>query len=133
MKTAKELYKDKVCWYDYQPILEEFGEILVQVDEDNYQGDSYLLYKKDNQYGFLVFGWGSCSGCDALQACSSIDEVQELMNQLYSDIKWFDSLEGVKEYLSKDSIQELKYYYTSKEFKQFKELCQELNQNQESK
>ena len=55
MKIAKELYEEG-CWYDYQPMLEEFGEILVQVDEDDYQGDSYLLYKKDNQYGFLVFG-----------------------------------------------------------------------------
>lgn len=131
MKTAKELYKDKGYWYDYQPMLEEFGEILVQVDEDSYQGDSYLLYKRDNQYGFLIFGWGSCSGCDALQSCDNIDEVQELMNQLYSDIKWFDSLEKVKKYLSKDAIQELKYYYNTKEFKQFKKLCQEVNQNQE--
>ena len=127
MKTAKELYKDKGYWYDYQPMLEEFGEILVQVDEDNYQGDSYLLYKRDNQYGFLIFGWGSCSGCDALQSCDNINEVQELMNQLYSDIKWFDSLEEVKKYLSKDAIQELKYYYRTTEFKQFKKQVYEHN------
>lgn len=127
MKTAKELYEDKEYWYDYQPMLEEFGEILVQVDEDNYQGDSYLLYKKDNQYGFLVFGWGSCSGCDALQACNNIDEVQELMDQLYNDIKWFDSLEEVKEYLSNVDIQELKYYYRTTEFKQFKKQVYEHN------
>ena len=127
MKTAKELYEDKGYWYDYQPMLEEFGEILVQVDEDNYQGDSYLLYKRDNQYGFLIFGWGSCSGCDALQSCDNIDEVQELMNQLYSDIKWFDSLEEVKKYLSKDAIQELKYYYRTTEFKQFKKQVYEHN------
>lgn len=127
MKTAKELYKDKGYWYDYQPMLEEFGEILVQVDEDNYQGDSYLLYKRDNQYGFLIFGWGSCSGCDALQSCDNIDEVQELMDQLYSDIKWFDSLEEVKKYLSKDAIQELKYYYRTTEFKQFKKQVYEHN------
>ena len=127
MKTAKELYKDKGYWYDYQPMLEEFGKILVQVDEDNYQGDSYLLYKRDNQYGFLIFGWGSCSGCDALQSCDNIDEVQELMDQLYSDIKWFDSLEEVKKYLSKDAIQELKYYYRTTEFKQFKKQVYEHN------
>lgn len=127
MKTAKELYKDKGYWYDYQPMLKEFGEILVQIDEDNYQGDSYLLYKRDNQYGFLIFGWGSCSGCDALQSCDNIDEVQELMDQLFSDIKWFDSLEEVKEYLSKDAIQELKYYYRTTEFKQFRKQVYEHN------
>lgn len=124
MKIAKELYGEGY-WYDYQPMLEEFGEILVQVDEDDYQGDSYLLYKKDNQYGFLVFGWGSCSGCDALQACNNIDEVQELMDQLYNDIKWFDSLEEVKEYLSNVDIQELKYYYRTTEFKQFRKQVYE--------
>lgn len=80
--------------YDYYPIINDFGDILFKVDEDNYYGDSYILYGNvfgDGKYGFLNFGWGSCSGCDALQACESWEEVQELYNSLKNDIIWFDN------------------------------------------
>ena len=108
MKRAEELYKKDegwCCWYDYQPMLNEFGEILIQVDEDNWQGDSFLIYKDRERYGLLIFGWGSCSGCDALQACSNIKQVQELMDGLYDSIEWFDS------------VDELKNYFTAKDWK----------------
>ena len=123
MKKAKEIYEhDRFSsWYDYQPMLDEFGEILIQVDEEGYSGDSFLIYKNDSKYGLLVFGWGSCSGCDALQACDTIDEVQELMDGLYNDIIWFDSLQELKDYLSDDSSEELKWYYYSDIFKEFRE------------
>lgn len=122
MKKAKEIYEtDRFSWYDYQPMLDEFGEILIQVDEEAYQGDSFLLYKNDNKYGFLTFGWGSCSGCDALQACDTIDEVQELMDRLYNAIIWFDSLQELKCYISDYSIVELQWYFYSDTFKEFKE------------
>jgi hypothetical protein len=95
MKTAKELFssekEDGIEYADYQPILNEFGEILLQVDDSDYQGDSRLLYRDNNKIGYLNFGWGSCSGCDALQACDTIEEVQDLMDYLYNMIKWFDS------------------------------------------
>ena len=123
MKKAKELYEnDGWCnsWYDYQPMLDEFGEILLKVDEDDYQGDSFLIYKKDNKYGLLIFGWGSCSGCDALQACNNIDEVQELMNSLYDSITWFDSLQELKNYISNNAIMELKWYCYSDVFEDFR-------------
>lgn len=122
MKKAKEIYEnDRFSWYDYQPMLDEFGEILIQVDEEAYQGDSFLIYKNDNKYGFLTFGWGSCSGCDALQACDTIDEVQELMDNLYNAIKWFDSLQELKCYISDYSIVELQWYFYSDTFKEFRE------------
>lgn len=122
MKKAKEIYEnDKFSWYDYQPMLDEFGEILIQVDEEAYQGDSFLIYKNDNKYGFLTFGWGSCSGCDALQACDTIDEVQELMDRLHNAIIWFDSLQELKCYISDYSIVELQWYFYSDTFKEFRE------------
>jgi hypothetical protein len=95
MKTAKDLYQNPGDVYffpsDYQPMLAEFGEILVQVDDDGYQGDSRVLYRDGLRFGYLCFGWGSCSGCDALQACDTVQEVQELMDELRDSIKWFDS------------------------------------------
>lgn len=103
MKKATELYPDYAkneqengyfyCPGDYQPILDEFGEILVQVDDKGYQGDSRVLYRDGSRYGWLQFGWGSCSGCDALQACDSMAEVQELMDNLHDEIRWFDNKE----------------------------------------
>lgn len=118
MKKADEIYDSSWSWWDYQPMLNEFGNILLQKDEQDYQGDSFIIYEKDDKYGYLTFGWGSCSGCDALQACNTIDEVQELMDKLYSDIKWFDSLDALKEYFEKTDWT-LKYQYSIPEFKEF--------------
>lgn len=128
MKTAKELYPEYLemeqkdgYFYgpcDYQPILKSIGTILIQVDEGDYQGDSMVLYKKGSKYGYLIFGWGSCSGCDALQACENMEEIQSLIDQLHNDVKWFDSLNDLKAYfINKDW--ELEYLYHSDGGKEF--------------
>lgn len=93
MKTAADLYLSTSPYFsEYQPMIAEFGEIMVQDDDDGYQGDSRVLYRDGTRFGYLVFGWGSCSGCDALQACSTIQEVQSLMDELMASIKWFDDV-----------------------------------------
>lgn len=118
MKKADEIYDNSWGWWDYQPMLNEFGNIILQKDEQDYQGDSFLIYEKDDKYGYLTFGWGSCSGCDALQGCNSISEVQELMDRLYSSIEWFDSLDVLKEYFE-ETDWTLQYQYSIPEFKEF--------------
>lgn len=108
MKSAKELYPnrdhygfDSIC--EYQPILEQFGQILLQVSDQDYQGDSRVLYRDfaSSKVGWLQFGWGSCSGCDALQACDSYVEVDSLIRLLHESIKWFDSVEEALEFFTK--------------------------------
>ena len=104
MRPIREVYPpDDTSYffkYDYTPMLKSFGyEIVVQVDQDSYQGDSLVLYKNEARYGFLTFGWGSCSGCDALQACSSYEEVDDLRNELYNSIVWFNSLQETLSHL----------------------------------
>ena len=101
MSLAKDLYPD--CfhgegasrWFeapsDYAPILSSFGKIVIQCDEKEYQGDSWVLYNVNDKIGFLNFGWGSCSGCDALLCCSSYEELDTLIEQLRNNIKWFES------------------------------------------
>jgi hypothetical protein len=108
MSKARELYGKELddswfCVCDYQPIVDSFGEVIVQDEDNDYSGDTRVIYYADGEYGFLNFGWGSCSGCDALQACRSEEDVNKLIESLEQDIEWFDTLKELKEYLtSKD-------------------------------
>lgn len=89
----KPYYPDGEEWFDapgdYVPLLESLGyDILLQVDDKDYQGDSRVLFKDGDRYGVLVFGWGSCSGCDRLLGCDSYKEIDELRDSLDSGIQW---------------------------------------------
>jgi hypothetical protein len=88
----------------YDEIIESFGaEIVVDVTDDNYQGYSRYMLRDGDRFGFLIVGWGSCSGCDALQACDTHEELQELVDQLERDIHWEDSAADMLTYVnSKD-------------------------------
>lgn len=68
--VAQQLFGETNYFWDYKPIVNSFGKIIIQVNDGDYQEDSYILLEDDGRYGYLSFGWGSCSGCDALQACS---------------------------------------------------------------
>lgn len=120
---VKELYQNEHWgWYDYQPMLDAFGKIVIQVDDADYQGDSRLLYDENGKIGLLIFGWGSCSGCDALQACNTLEEVQELCNELQEDIKWFDNKEQALEYF-KNHDWRGDYSWQQREMKEFINKC----------
>lgn len=80
---------------DYKDIVAKFGAVLVEHSAGSYQGDSFFVIRDGCRLGVLIFGWGSCSGCDALQACSSLDELQKLCDSLESSIVWVDTLEGM--------------------------------------
>ena len=101
MKPLTEVYKksefssQEFYESDYGPLLESMGwTILLKVDDKDYQGDSRVLFRDGNRYGFLIFGWGSCSGCDALQACDTFEEAEQLRNRLVHDTEWYDSKEN---------------------------------------
>jgi len=81
------------------------------------KGDSWYLLKKEDLYGYLSFGWGSCSGCDALQRCSSFEEVAELYNKLKNSITWRTKEETAKWFDEHDW--EGDYCYYEEEFKEF--------------
>lgn len=98
MKDIREVYpgaaEEDYFWgpCDYQPMLDSMGhDILVQVDQGDYQGDSWLLLRDGERVGYLEFGWGSCSGCDALQAASSYEDLEKLRASIYSGTRWFAS------------------------------------------
>jgi hypothetical protein len=74
----------------YGSLIDSFGyENILQVDDDDYQGDSRVLFQDLERIGYLQFGWGSCSGCDALQGCDTADEIDDLRYGLYDSIHWF--------------------------------------------
>jgi hypothetical protein len=98
LARVKQLYPDQEDdpFYgpgDYQPLIGSFGEILLQVDDKDYQGDTRVILKRGDEYGLLIFGWGSCSGCDALQACETYQDIEDLRARLESDIKWLPAKE----------------------------------------
>ncbi|MBM3314458.1 hypothetical protein FJY71_01255 [candidate division WOR-3 bacterium] len=121
MKPIREVYPD--CGKegafdapdDYTPLLESIGhQILVSVDEERYEGDSFLIVKDSaGKYGLLIFGWGSCSGCDALQGTRSYQEIEELRQNLIADIRWFSCVAALIAYVSDTSRTELQHYYHS--------------------
>lgn len=93
LKPIEEVYPDLKGDYfygpsDYRPMVESMGTVLLEVTERDYQGYSRFLLKDNDRYGYLMFGWGSCSGCDALQACNSYEEIHKLRKELYRNIVW---------------------------------------------
>lgn len=121
-ELAKQLYQDgnredNPYFGSYQPIVNHFGEVVLQVDTGDYQGDTHILYRKDNLFGYLSFGWGSCSGCDALQACSSYEECGELIQHLEYSIKWETKEAMLRYFKEHDWDGDYTWYYD--EFKEF--------------
>lgn len=76
-------------------------EIAVYEAVGDYTGDSLVAVRDGSRYGHLTYGWGSCGGCDALEACGgNRGELEELRDHLLSQVTWFDSLQELKDYLS---------------------------------
>ena len=130
MSRAQLLYPDAkegsyAPFCDYDPIIESFGEVLVRVDDKDYQGDSRVLYHRDGRYGLFVFGWGSCSGCDSLRACKTFADVAQLIDELENNIKWFDTLSELKTYVADDELQSHSYHYHCEEWQAFRKAVVE--------
>lgn len=123
MKAIEEVYpKDGEGhhhYYDYKPMLDSFGyETVLQVDDNDYQGDSRVLFMDGDRYGLLIFGWGSCSGCDALSACQTIKEVGELRDELHNDIIWKSSRQEMLDFI-KERDWEAQYSWHAEETREF--------------
>ena len=126
MKDIKEVYpgakNENYGWfdvYDYGKLLKSFEyEILLKEDYGSYQGDTLVLFENGNEYGFLNFGWGSCSFCDALLACNSYEELEDLRNGLHNDIVWKNKEEMI-DYLTNEELMEQKFWFWESGSKEF--------------
>ena len=83
-------------------------EVLAFETTGSYQGDHEVLFSdSEGRYGFLVVGYGSCSGCDLLEAIIPYSymetqdwtEVDTFRNELKGDIRWFDTTEDALTFL----------------------------------
>jgi hypothetical protein len=103
----KEITKD---YYSYGDLVDSMDvAVLLEGHDNDYQGDSFYLLKKGRQYGILVFGWGSCSGCDALEASyGDVGEITKLRDSLWESITWMGKVD-MRKYV-KDKDFKLEYY-----------------------
>lgn len=83
-------------WYD---LVKSFSdEIIMSYSIGDYSGDYYYIIKLKSHYGFVSVAYGSCSGCDVLQGCSSLSELKSLQFSIWKDIKWFKNLLDLKDW-----------------------------------
>jgi len=68
-----------------------------------------VLVRDGERIGFLVWGWGSCSGCDAFEgACEESNAeaaLTELRESLVGSIVWKDSAEDMLVYLTEKDFE----------------------------
>lgn len=96
----------------YDELVDSFGvTTLIEEHDDDYQGDSYYLLSNGSEFGILVFGWGSCSGCDSLEACDSREEVIALRDDLWNGIVWRTEEDMIEYIKTKDW--DLEWYISS--------------------
>lgn len=123
----KELSRDDYWSYDELVDSMEVKVLLMEEDQD-YQGESYYLLKKGREYGILIFGWGSCSGCDALEACyGNREEATKLRDDLWSSISW-KSKPDMRKYVNEKDWS-LDYYYYERAGRKFGERVVEYFKN----
>lgn len=72
----------------YDEIVETQGDIIKDWTLGYYQGDYVYLLKNGDKYAFTVIGYGSCSGCDALEGCGDDEEFNELKEDIVNSIVW---------------------------------------------
>lgn len=72
----------------YDEIVATQGEIIKDWTLGDWQGDYVYLLKNGDKYAFTVIGYGSCSGCDALQGCENDEEFNSLKEGIINGIVW---------------------------------------------
>ena len=135
MKPIQEVYPDAFRENSYSygassygPMIESMAEeVLVRKRIGSYQGDELALLKDNNRYGILIFGFGSCTVCDSLLSCNSYEEVNDLRQRLYNNIKWRPSKEAIIDYLEeKNWDNEYIYHVNNNSVEDFLEECKEV-------
>lgn len=119
LKTAFPNFEEEPWWHrpTYKELIKSMGvDIVVQIDEGDYQGDTLLCVTTNNQFGILYFGWGSCSGCDWLQDCNTYTELEELRTALANKIHWHDTIADAVKFTQERDWKALDAYFIKQKF-----------------
>ena len=85
----------------YVELVQTFASVLLAVDGNDVTGDTQMLLDDGQRFGFLYFGWGSCSWCDAMYAAHGcIPELMRLRVDLAAKTVWCDSARDLAYYLA---------------------------------
>jgi hypothetical protein len=84
----------------YEEIVAQLGTVVMDAAVGSYQGDIHMIVESAGRYGYVSVSYGSCSGCDALQACESVRQLQDLCDGIEGSVKWFDSPDALAEWFS---------------------------------
>ena len=133
-----ELQTDKTEWsLGYAGNLEKRGyEFLIWETFGSYQGDYLAIARKDGKLGVVVIGYGSCPGCDAIEACGYDTEPEDegypeyqkaidfLMDNIERDFFWGTPDEIVAHL---DNASAVRWYQKDEDFQSvFSEIRREL-------
>lgn len=79
----------------YESIVDSWGnEVLDWQIHGDYQGDYGVLLRDGDQFGWVVIGYGSCTGCDALEGVYGDREgILALSEGLRSSVVWGSAAE----------------------------------------
>lgn len=109
-------------YYSYGKMVEEWGyKKLLMKDIGSYEGDWLVLVQDGGMFGFVSFGYGSCSGCDELESISyaadkekAAKEYREFREGLRTKIIW-KSKQNMIDWLKDRDVQETKFYWYESE------------------
>lgn len=92
---------------DYEPMVRSWPYEVVSFDTcGSYQGDHVVLLADGDRRGFLMIGYGSCSGCDALEAAKPWEDdgdwtgVRQIEREQRESIHWESSGPELADWLS---------------------------------
>ena len=94
---------------EYREIVDSWGhEVIAWTTFGEWQGDHGAIFRDGPRVGYVIIGYGSCSGCDVLQDIWSTPyeedevEIQKMLDQARRlsrawdlAIRWFDSPEDL--------------------------------------
>jgi hypothetical protein len=84
--------------------LRELAVVIYARAFGEYQGDNVAVLLNDNgELGLRISYFGSCSGCDPLQACDTADEVVEYYTDEWRNVRWFSTYRELVEYCDDDA------------------------------
>lgn len=96
----------------------------INAGTNNYQGDLYLFGESNDDAGYYYYvriGYGSCSGCDALEACDTPEELISLRDEIKRSIIRFDTLKEFETYINDDEA-----YWVDDDLRKFAELMKNM-------